>query len=73
MTGSQLGFVSSTIVSAIGGLFVVFVNSWKLSLLMTAFAPLMLLSGVYFNAALGASTRGYLEEDAAKVIYNVCL
>ncbi|CAB3990056.1 multidrug resistance 1 isoform X2, partial [Paramuricea clavata] len=66
-TGSQLGFISSTLVSVVGGLLVSFVNSWKLSLVMTSFAPLMVMSGVFFMAALGSVTRGNLEEDAAKV------
>ena len=51
----------------VGGLVVSFVTSWKLSLLMTAFAPLMVISGLVFTKALGASTRENLEEDAAKV------
>ncbi|XP_028410024.1 multidrug resistance protein 1-like [Dendronephthya gigantea] len=66
-TGSQLGFVASTLVSVIGGLTVAFLNSWKLSLVMTSFAPLMVISGLFFMTHMGSSTRGNLEEDAAKV------
>ena len=66
-----MGFISSTLVSVIGGLLVSFLYSWKLSLVMTSFAPLLLLSGVFYNAALGSSTRRNLEEDAAKVYLSL--
>ena len=63
--------MSSSLCSVIGGLIVSFYTSWRLSLLMTAFAPLMVLSGVMFTKALGASTRENIEEDAAKVRLGV--
>ncbi|CAB3985499.1 Multidrug resistance 1 [Paramuricea clavata] len=66
-TGSQLGFISSALCSITGGVLVSFLTSWKLSLLITAFAPVLVVSGVMFTKALGASNRENMEEDAAKV------
>ena len=66
-TGSQLGFISAGLCSVVGGLIVSFLTSWRLSLLMTAFAPVMLVSGLMMTKSLGASTRENLEEEAAKV------
>ena len=54
-------------VSVVGGLLVSFVNSWQLTLVMTSFAPLMLLSGLFYYSALGTSASTTTGEDAAKV------
>ncbi|XP_028410025.1 multidrug resistance protein 1-like [Dendronephthya gigantea] len=66
-TGSQLGFVASTLVSVVGGVTVSFLYCWEISLVLTAFTPLMVISGLFYMTALGPSTRGTLEEDAGKV------
>ena len=59
--------MSSALCSVTGGLIVAYLTSWKLSLLMTAFAPVMVISGFMFTKVKGGSTRQNLEEDAAKV------
>lgn len=51
----------------VGGLIVAFLTSWRLSLVMTAFAPLFMVFGLAFVNMRGASTRANLEEEAAKV------
>lgn len=66
-TGIQLGLVASTVVSVIGSLAVSFANSWKLTLVMLAFSPIMLIAGLFMMDQLGASTRTVEEGDAGQV------
>lgn len=54
-------------VSTVGGLVVSFATSWRLSLVMCSFGPLMVLSGLMYTKQLGASTRENMEADSAKV------
>ena len=60
-------------VSVISGVLVAFINSWRLSLVMTVMAPLIFLCGVSYNAAIGSVGRRNLEEDAGQVIVKLLL
>ncbi|XP_028416784.1 multidrug resistance protein 1-like isoform X1 [Dendronephthya gigantea] len=54
-TGPQLGLLLAGIVTVIGGLIVSLTASWQLALLMMAFIPLLVGSGMFMNAFFGSS------------------
>jgi hypothetical protein len=44
--GEKVAFLQTTLVTSIFGLFYAFFKCWQLSLILTAFLPLMLIAGV---------------------------
>ena len=52
-TGSQLGLLVAAVVTTISAFIVAFSATWRISLVTIAFLPLLMISGLSFNAFLG--------------------
>ena len=57
-TGAQLGLVIAGIVTIVSGLVVAFDASWRLTLVMIAFTPLLLVAGMAVNTFFGGGSAG---------------
>ncbi|CAB3994659.1 multidrug resistance 1 [Paramuricea clavata] len=66
-TGPQLGLFVSSMVTIIGGLIVAFAASWKLTLTMMAFIPIVIIAITLINYFLGANDCGKAADCYAKV------
>lgn len=54
-TGPQLGFFVSAVVTICGGLVVSFSASWKITLAMIAFIPIVIITVALLNCFLGGN------------------
>lgn len=66
-TGPQLGLFVSSMVTIIGGLIVAFAASWKLTLTMMAFIPIVIIATTLINYFLGENECGKAADCYAKV------
>ena len=59
--GEKVAFLQTTLVTSIFGLFYAFFKCWQLSLILTAFLPLMLIAGVLMMKGMLSLVRFHIK------------